>query len=297
MPSKATICFLVFVGAIFLLNCPRLKAIPAQAANQGANLLEHDPASNVDHAFHAALQASVQALQDNRFEAAETSAKSAVALAEKMRPQDSRLPEAIGQLGAVYASNLDYKQAEESFQEQLKAAERLYGSEHPLVSSALENLAMTALAQRDFATSEAYFSRALQLNELAHGENSTAVSENLRCLAHIYSEQKDYAKSEATLLRVVKIYEAIYGPGDRRVAIPLKSLCSTYDNWGEPEKSAPCHARLVSLAERQFGPSSYYLVRDLSAEAQALRQLGRATEAAAVEQRVQTIQSALSGLN
>jgi len=39
------------------------------------------------------------------------------------------------------------------------------------------------------------------------------------------------------------------------------------------------------MAEKQFGPDSPYLVRELTAEAQALRKLGRADEAARLEQR------------
>jgi len=39
------------------------------------------------------------------------------------------------------------------------------------------------------------------------------------------------------------------------------------------------------VAEKQFGPDSPYLVRALTAEAQAVRKLGRADEAAKLEQR------------
>jgi hypothetical protein len=49
---------------------------------------------------------------------------------------------------------------------------------------------------------------------------------------------------------------------------------------------------MVSLEEKQFGAESPYLVRDLTAEAQALRKLGRNDEAAKLEQRTQSLQSA-----
>ena len=297
MPSKTTLSLFVIFGLILAVHCPWLRATPAQAANQGTGLAGSGKARNLDAAFQAALQASVQALQTDQFEAAQASAQRAVALAKSMQPHDERLPEAIGQLGTVYASHLDYKQAEEAFRQQLDTAERLYGAQHPLVIPALENLAMTALAQTNFAASEAYFDRAVDLNQKAYGENSTAVAGDLRALAHIYAAEKDFTKGEATLLRVVRIYKALYGPDDNRAAEPLSSLCTLYDNSGSLEKAAPCHARLVSLTEQQFGPSSRHLVRELIAEAQALRRLGRNAEAAAVEQRVETIESTLSTLN
>src|SRR5690348_15285771 len=187
MPSKATLSFFVGFGLILAVHCPRSKATPAQAENQGAGFAGSVKTRNLDAAFREA----VQALQNDQFEAAQTSARQAVALAKSMQPQDERLPEAIGQLGTVYASHLDYKQAEEAFRQQLDTAERLYGAQHPLVIPALENLAMTALAQTNFAASETYFDRAVDLNQKTYGENSTAVAGDLRALAHIYAAQKD----------------------------------------------------------------------------------------------------------
>jgi len=49
---------------------------------------------------------------------------------------------------------------------------------------------------------------------------------------------------------------------------------------------------MVSLVEKQYGPDTPYLVRDLTAEAQALRKLGRNDEAAKLEQRTQALPSA-----
>jgi hypothetical protein len=95
----------------------------------------------------------------------------------------------------------------------------------------------------------------------------------------------------------LKIFETMYGETDYRLAIPLTGLCHAYDESGNSEKSAPCHARLVSLEEKQFGPASPYLVRDLTAEAQALRKLGRTEEAAKLEQRTQSLQSAQANPN
>ena len=97
------------------------------------------------------------------------------------------------------------------------------------------------------------------------------------------------AKTEAILLHSQKIYEAMYGPSDLRTAVPVNTLCYVYDQWGKPEKSAPCHARMIEIGEKQFGTDSPYLVKDLAAEAQALRQLGRTEEATKLEQRTQTI--------
>jgi tetratricopeptide (TPR) repeat protein len=270
----------------------RASGKSAEATSLEAALRKSESNPSFDDAYHAAMQASAQAVMQKRFDSAETSAKKAIAIAERIQPPDARLPEAVAQLGNVYAWRLDYKDAEETFKHQLILSEKLYGPQSPELNRSLQNLAMNALAQKNFTASEAYFTRALDLNVKAFGENSSGTSENLRGLAHIYSMQKDFPKSELTLVRVVKIYETMYGPEDERMAIPLTSLCNVYDQWNKPEKSAPCHARLVALYEKHFGNESPYLVRDLNAEAQALRKLGKADDAAAVERRTETIQTA-----
>jgi hypothetical protein len=92
--------------------------------------------------------------------------------------------------------------------------------------------------------------------------------------------------------RSLKIFETMYGENDYRLVLPVSGLCQAYDASGQTEKAAACHARMVSLEERQFGAESPYLVRDLTAEAQALRKLGRNDEAAKLEQRTQSLQAA-----
>jgi hypothetical protein len=109
--------------------------------------------------------------------------------------------------------------------------------------------------------------------------------------------QQDFVKSESTLLRVVHIYEITSNGDDTLMGVPLTSLCYVYDQWGKPDKSASCHARLVAMEEKQFGADSPYLVRDLTAEAEALRKLGRADEAAKLEHRAQSLQSAQANPN
>jgi hypothetical protein len=127
------------------------------------------------------------------------------------------------------------------------------------------------------------------LNQKTFDENSAGAADSLRGLAHVYQMKSDFPK---TLLRAVKIYETIYRPDDQRTALPWTSLCYVYDQWSKFDKSAPCHAHLVRMAEKLFGSDSPYLAQDLTGQAKALRQLGRNEEAAKIEQRLQSLQSA-----
>ena len=247
--------------------------------------------TNLDAEYHDAIQASMSAMQQRQFDVAETAAKRAIEIAEKIQPQDGRLPESVGQLANVYAWRQDVKKAGETFKRQLAVSEKIYGHQSPMLSNPLQNLGMWALQQNDFANAETWFNRSYELNLKTYGENSQGTADSLRGLAHVYQMQEDFPKAESATLRALKIYETVYGPESQQDAIPWTSLCALYDRWGKLEKSVPCHAHLVALAEKLYGPDSAYLVQDLTGEARALRQLGRNEEAAKLEQRAQALQS------
>ena len=270
----------------------RAKGKSSEADALAALLKKSEAAPNPNDKFHAAMENSKQAAMAKNFNDAESFAKEAVATAEKIQPQDGRLPEAVGQLGNVYAWRLDYKDANEAYKRQLALSQQLYGPESPMLSTALQSLAMLALAQKDFASAESNFSRALNLNLKAYGENSNETATSLNGLAGVYFVQKDFPKAETVRLRTLKIFETMYGDSDLRLVIPVGGLCHVYDQWNKAEKAVSCYARLISLEEKQFGAASPYLVRDLTAEAQALRKLGRTDDAAKLEQRTQSLQSA-----
>ena len=74
------------------------------------------------------------------------------------------------------------------------------------------------------------------------------------------------------------------------VLVPLWGMCDLYDRWGKPEKSQPCWHRATELMEKQVGVNSPDLETSLTNEANALRKLGRNSEADPLVQRLAKIQ-------
>jgi len=66
---------------------------------------------------------------------------------------------------------------------------------------------------------------------------------------------------------------------------------------GQPAKSEPCYRDLVALLENTYGDKSPALAQPLASQAKALRALGRAPEADAVEKRLQELQQPSAGIN
>src|SRR5262249_11139739 len=124
-----------------------------------------------DDNFHAAMKASQDATAQRRLDEAESSAKKAIDIAEKIQPQDDRLAEAVRQLGSVYAWRLDLKNADATFKRQLVLLQKTYGPNSPMIAPAIWNQALLAMAQKDLPGAEKLFTQSLDLNKKIYGED------------------------------------------------------------------------------------------------------------------------------
>jgi len=263
----------------------------SEAADLQTRITTAQDAPDVDSKLKSAVQAGAKALAESRFAEAESSFQEAVALAEKMQPQDGRFPEALGNLGTVYARRLDFARASEVFRRQLAATEKLYGPNSPMLYLPLQNLATLAFRQQDFDASQEFFLRAVAVQQKAYGEHSQPFADSLSLLGAFYLARKDYPKAEPPLLRSQAVYDEIFPQNASEQGIPLAGLCALYERWSKPERAESCQRRMAAIAEKNFGAETPYLVPILTSQAQALRQLGRNDEAAQLEKRVQAIQS------
>lgn len=223
----------------------------SEAASLESALADKDAVPNVDARFHDAMQAATAAAAARNLEEAETAAKQAVSIAEKIQPMDGRLPEALGKLGNVYLWRLENKKAGETFSHQLALTEKLYGPQSPLIATPLQNLAMTAVGDKDFTTAATIFNRIYDIDRKAYGKSNATTADALRGLAFVYRMSKDYPNAEKTLLQVVEIYRTMYGAQDKRVSIPMTALCQIYEQWGKADKAQSCHENLSAFAQQQ----------------------------------------------
>jgi tetratricopeptide (TPR) repeat protein len=237
-----------------------------------------------------AMRAGDEAIKERRMDEAVTSFQQAVALGHKLPPGDENLIVALGRLGNAYAFQQNYAQAEEAFHQELKIIEKTFGPNYPRVTDPLFYLGSMAAGRKDYAAAEGYFSRALAVNLKSFGEKSTRTSESLRTMAGLYMAQADWAKAEPFLLRALKASEAAAGPDDNLTLVPLYGLCDLYDRWEKPDQSQPCWQRAIGIMEKRVGENSPDLREPLTAEAKALRKLGKNDLAGDIEQRLDKIQ-------
>jgi len=268
----------------------------AEAASLEARVHASNASPNLTEKLDHAMQAGAKAASERHFDEAQAHYKEAVKLAEQLQPHDQRLAIALDHLGNQYLGQ-DFAAANAAYSRELKVVEELYGPQSSALAQPLQSLGTSAIIQHDYSSALMFYTRAVKVTEKDYGEASHSVAESLRILSRVYLVQKQFDRAEPILLRAVKIDESLFGPDGRGLLLPLSTLCGVYDAWGKPEKSEPCDRQLLSLLEKVWGENSLQLLSTLKSEAQALRSLGRIPEAAAVEQRIKTIQATAMNQN
>ena len=263
----------------------------AEAAKLEASIQGLKASAGISEQLDAVIQEGLQANEARHFDEAKADFQKAVDLAAQLQPHDQRLVTALDYLGNENIGQ-NPAAAEAAFERELKVTEELYGAQSPNMGAPLESLGNNALIQKDYASAEKFYFRAVDLNEKAYGEGSDKVADTLVVATRVYLAQKDYEKAVPYLLRAVNIDESLLGKDSMRLAMPLTTLCYMYDQWKKPTKSEPCYRQLLIIGEKQFGANSPMLSPLLASESQALRALGRPTEADDVDQRLASIRAA-----
>lgn len=278
------------------LTALRAAGKGAEAEQIEAAIRNAESNAGLSEQLDAALKAGFDADQRRDWDDARRQYRHAVELAEKMRPHDVRLVAALDHLGNQYLGS-DAAEAQKDYEQELKAAEEIFGPQSGNLVGPLQSLGRNALFQKDYPTAERFYSQALDMDEKVNGEGSDKVAKSLLQATTVYFAQKDYARAEPHLLRAIRIEEGLVGADGVDTLTPRAALCTLYEQWGQAEKLAACDRRLLTVLEKQYGANSQVLVKVLVGEAKALRDTGKKTEADQVEKRVAQIRAAITKTN
>lgn len=229
-----------------------------------------------------AMKAGQDAWSRQQYDVSEKFYSQAVSLAEHLPPGDENLIISLQGLGNAYAMRQDYKDAESAYRRELSIVEKTFGPMSPRATDPLLPLAHLAALRKDSVAAENYLLRSVDIDVKNFGEQDAHTTNSLRQLAGFYTEQKQWSKAETYTLRAVKASEG----NDPVLLITVWGLCDLYDRWGKVDQAQLCWHRETGLMEKQVGENGPDLAQPLNNEAQDLRKLGRAAEAAKLEQRV-----------
>jgi len=269
----------------------------AEAAKLEARVAGTSAEADLSRQLDAAMEAGTQAYQQRKFDEAERSYQQATKLAAQMKPHDARLVMSLGFLSAMYFQRRDLANSRAALEQQVKAAEEVYGPMSPQMSMPVESLARMDVALGDNAKGEELAQRDLALTLKNSGEKSTEHSQSLMTMGFVFVGEKQYAKALPYFEHAVKNYESLGGANDPTLMGSEMMLCRAYGDAGETAKLVSCNGQLLPLMEKFYGKNNGALAPVLDSQSKALRKLGREDEAKAVEERLQALQQAVAGTN
>ena len=146
-----------------------------------------------------------------------------------------------------------YAEATAIAERAVNVAEAQFGSDHPKVGTALNNLAALYRVQGRLPEAEPLMQRALAIEEKARGPQHPSVGTLVNNLAELYRAQARYAEAEPLYKRALAIAEKAAGPNDRSVGIHLNNLALLYDTVGRYSDAEPLYKRALAIAENAPG--------------------------------------------
>ncbi|HET6843428.1 MAG TPA: tetratricopeptide repeat protein [Candidatus Angelobacter sp.] len=254
------------------------SAVPREAANHAVSNAVTEPQ------WRATLDASEKALSDRRYPEAESTAKTAVAMAEKLGAHDRKLMESIFQMAVTYTTEKKYSEARDAWQQYLKVSQEVEGPESLETIKALSGLAGISYYVKDFASAANFYSRAIELEQKLLGPGNPQIIFDLYALGQSYQALGSFEKAEAIFLQLLKENTAhgsggYYGEGD------LLLVAKLYRDWGKLDKSELYCRKSLAARESSYGDDSPLLAQSLEVLSDVLARQGKNEEAATIKQR------------
>jgi tetratricopeptide (TPR) repeat protein len=195
---------------------------------------------------------------------------------------EADLAESLNDLGAAYASQGRYAEAEPLLQRALDLHERALGPLHPMVATATNNVAMLCYYQKKYEQAEPLFLRALAIWEQVKVPEHPDLARTTSNLALLYSVQGRFAQAEPLYQRALAIWERIVGPEHPDVARTLNNLARLYRDQGRYAEAEPLFLRARGIRERTLGPDHPHVAQTLGDLGKLYAEMGREAEAEAL---------------
>jgi tetratricopeptide (TPR) repeat protein len=163
-------------------------------------------------------------------------------------------------LGYALYMKGDWDGAQQSYAEALAAVVALHPGDHPLVSEALNGVALVALERGEFAEAERQFTVALAMDRRLHGAEPHAdVGRTLWGLGRALLFQQRFDESEAALREALVLRRQTLGADHPLVAGTMNDLATMLYFAGRAAAAEPVYKETADIWRRIMGPDHPYV--------------------------------------
>ncbi|MFM1814263.1 MAG: hypothetical protein RLZ98_958 [Pseudomonadota bacterium] len=178
------------------------------------------------------------------------------------------------QYGLHLKARGDFLGAEPHYRRALQINEATFGESHPMVATALSNIAgvLQLTARQDEA--EPLYRRAIAIDEAAYGADHPEVAIDLNNLAGLLRQTARTAEAEPLLRRSLEIFERTYGPEHPSVATNINNLAGLLWATGRADEAEPLYRRAIQIDVATYGDNHPEVATDINNLAGLLQEKG-----------------------
>jgi CHAT domain-containing protein/Tfp pilus assembly protein PilF len=177
----------------------------------------------------------------------------------------------------------------------LAIAENAFGTNHPMVATALNNLAAMHEAKGDYAKTEPLLERALAIMVETLGPEHLSVAPVLNNLANVYDKKGGAPKSESLHQRALAIQERASRPDPIGLGHTLNHLAGFYLGRKDYPTAERYYQRALSTWEKALGPEHPNVALALRHLALVCKAMGDYAKAEPLYQRALSLEERVLG--
>ncbi|CAM9244996.1 unnamed protein product, partial [Ectocarpus sp. 12 AP-2014] len=179
-------------------------------------------------------------------------------------PHKSQRSQTISSISLPGTFQGKYEEAEPLYRRSLAIGEKVYGPDHPVVATYLNNWA------GKYEEAEPLFERSQVIREKVLGPEHPVVATSLNNRASLLETQGKYEEAEPLYRRSLAIDENIYGPDHPKVATDLNNWAVLLKKQGKYEEAEPLYRRSLAIREKVLGPEHPDVAQSLNNRAALL---------------------------
>ena len=160
----------------------------------------------------------------------------------------------LNQAGMYLCGRAEFAEAKVHLERALTLAEKVYGQDHPIVATIVNNIGGVLRDLGDMQAAKQNFERALKIDENTNGPDHPNVSIRVNNLGLVLQDLGDMQGAKQHFERALKIDETTYGLDHPRVAINVNNLGLVLQDMGDLQRAKQHFERALKIDENTNGP-------------------------------------------
>jgi tetratricopeptide (TPR) repeat protein len=198
-------------------------------------------------------------------------------------------------LGSHLHMIADFEGAKKALTWALAIDEAVYGHNHPIVATDVNNLGGVLLEMGDPVEAREAFARALAIDKAVYGPNHPIVAIRVNNLGMVLKEMGDPVGARRAFSRALAIDEAVYGPDHPKVAIRVNNLGGILQELGDPDGARKAYEWALEIWQASFGDEHPQVATAYNNLGLVLNELGDLVGARMAYERALAIDEAVYG--